>query len=111
MKLLRVGGADETVSIRGVISFGFGNSITPCDAARVSCVAAVGCNETGELVLCSGELLPETSAASPSATPPKTIRPIKGKPSRCMVSSQKTANAASKFYCTSRETKRQQVGS
>src|SRR6266545_863833 len=44
------------------------------------------------MMFCSGKLLPEASAASPSATPPKTIRPIKGKPSRCMVSSQQSAN-------------------
>jgi len=57
MKLLRVRCADETVSIGAVASFAFGNSITPCNPTRVSCVAALGCNDAGEMMFCSGELL------------------------------------------------------
>ena len=57
MKLLRVGGADETVSIRGVTSFAFGNSITPCNPARVSCVAALGWSVARETMFCCGELM------------------------------------------------------
>src|SRR5690348_13924257 len=89
MKLLRVGGAHETVSIGRVISLAFRNSMSFCNPssnpARVSCVAALGCNEGREIVLCSGKLLAEGSAASANATPPKTISPTMEKPSRCMI--------------------------
>src|SRR6478672_10835725 len=78
MKLLRVGEVDETVSIGGAILLAFRNSMTSCDSVRVSCVAALGCNKAGELVLCSGKLLVEASVPSPSATPPKTITRISG---------------------------------
>src|SRR5439155_12177867 len=57
MKLLRVGGADETVSIRGVNLFAFRNSIISCNPSRVSCVAALGWNRAWETMSCCGELL------------------------------------------------------
>jgi len=61
MKVLRVGGADETVSIRGVTSFAFGNSMSfcnpSCNPTRVSCVAALGWSVAGETVFCCGELM------------------------------------------------------
>src|SRR6266404_8442847 len=49
------------------------------------------------MIFCSGKLLAEAGAPSPSATPPKTIRPIKGKPSRCMILSRKAANLSCDF--------------
>jgi hypothetical protein len=85
MKLLRVGGADVTVSIGAVILFAFENPITSCESTRVSCVAAPGCNEAGKLMFASAKLPVAASAATPNATPPKTIRRIKGKPGRCMI--------------------------
>src|SRR6478672_6302387 len=97
MKLLRVGAADEIVSTGGVTLFAFENSITSCNSVRVSCVAALGCNDTGELVGCSDKLPAKTSATSPSATPPKTIRRIKGKPDRCMILSRKAGNLSCEF--------------
>src|SRR5258707_10971460 len=97
MKLLRVGGAHETVSTGAVTLFAFEDSITSCNPARVSCVAALGCNEAGELVGCSAKLPAKTSATSPSATPPKTIRRIKGKPGRCMILSRKAAKLSYEF--------------
>jgi len=54
------------------------------------------------MVLCSGKLLPEASAASPSATPPKTITRIKGKPSRSMISSRKSERAPKKVRLNGR---------
>ena len=66
MKLLRVGGADERVSIGGVISLAFRNSMSSCNPARVSCVAALGCNEAGEMVLCLRQIAsPRTSGGKP----------------------------------------------
>ncbi|PYL66752.1 MAG: hypothetical protein DMF28_10690 [Verrucomicrobia bacterium] len=59
----------------------------------------------------SGKLILPANAASPSATPPKTIELIMGKPGRRMVSSRKAANLDANFYCTSRKTKRKQIGS
>src|SRR5947207_6683867 len=92
MKLLRVGGVDETVSTGGVISLAFGNSMSSCNPAcnrtRLSCVAALGRNEAGEMMSRSGAA---ASAGSPSATTPKTIRPIKRKPGRCMISQRKAS--------------------
>src|SRR6266581_6395774 len=58
-----------------------------CTPARVSCIAALGGNEAGEWIFCSGKLLAAVSPASPSAMPPKTSGLIKAKPGRCMVSS------------------------
>src|SRR5439155_18100494 len=58
-----------------------------CTPARVSCIAALGGNEAGERIFCSGKLLAAVSPESPSAMPPKTSRLIKAKPGRCMVSS------------------------
>src|SRR5437660_2889644 len=58
-----------------------------CTPARVSCIAALGGNEAGEWIFCSGKLLAAVSPESPSAMPPKTSRLIKAKPGRCMVSS------------------------
>ena len=55
-------------------------------SARVSCVAAVGCNRAGELVLCAVDSPAAISAASPTAVPPNTIRRINGKPGRCITS-------------------------
>ena len=55
MKLLRVGRAAEPVSIGGTISLAFRDSMSSCKPARVSCVAALGCNEAGELVTHLGE--------------------------------------------------------
>jgi len=56
MKLLRVGGAHETVSIGGVNLFAFGNSITARNPVRVSCVAALGWSVARETMFCCGEL-------------------------------------------------------
>src|SRR6266567_4724373 len=58
-----------------------------CTPARVSCIAALGGNEAGARIFCSGKLLAAVSPESPSAMPPKTSRLIKAKPGRCMVSS------------------------
>src|SRR6266480_3107801 len=58
-----------------------------CTPARVSCIAALGGNEAGAWIFCSGKLLAAVSPESPSAMPPKTSRLIKAKPGRCMVSS------------------------
>src|SRR5919106_2422113 len=71
MKLPRVGAADKAVSIDGVISLAFRDSVSSCESARVSCVAALGCNEAGVTVL--SKLPAEASAASPSAMPPKNM--------------------------------------
>src|SRR5439155_8703952 len=58
-----------------------------CTPARVSCIAALGGNEAGERIFCSGKLLAAVSPESASAMPPKTSRLIQAKPGRCMVSS------------------------
>src|SRR6266446_1998806 len=60
MRLLRVG-TGETVSIRGVISLAFRNSVSFCNPAsnptRVSCFAALGWNGAPEAMFCCGELM------------------------------------------------------
>ena len=82
MKLLRVGGDHETASLRRVTLFAFGKPILSCDSARVSCLAALGCNEAGEKIFCSGKLRAVAGVESPSAMPPKRMRAIKAKASR-----------------------------
>src|SRR6266481_3188642 len=61
MRLLRVGGAGETVSIRGVISLAARNSVSFCNPAsnptRVSCVAALGWSGARAGMFCCGELM------------------------------------------------------
>src|ERR1051326_2859861 len=100
IKLLRVGGACETVSMGAIISLGFRNWIIPGIPARVSCIAALGCNETGGLMFCCGKLPAKASVANPSAMQPKTIRRITGKLRSCMVSLRKGSICFFTLRCT-----------
>src|SRR4029077_15159877 len=97
MKLLRVGGTDEIVSIGAVISLAFRNSMTSWDPVRVSCVAELGCIKAGELALCSVKSPAEASSASASAMQPETIKPITGKLGRRMILSGTAANLSCGF--------------
>src|ERR1041384_7515632 len=74
MKLLRVGGAEKTVSLEDVISMAFRSSVSSSKPARVSCVAGVVCNKAGELAFLPGRLVFMANAASPSATHPKPTK-------------------------------------
>ena len=59
-------------------------------------VAALGWNGVREM-LGSGRLLSPPSAAKPSTAQPKTIRPIKGKGGRRIITLRKTANLVGNF--------------
>src|ERR1043166_3528917 len=74
MKLLRVGGAEKTVSLEDVISMAFRSWVSTSNPALVSCVAGVVCNKAGELKFCPGKLVFTANAASPSATHPKPTK-------------------------------------
>jgi hypothetical protein len=90
MKLLRVDGADDALSIPVSLSLASGSRIAVSESTRVSLATLPRRSGVLEAMLRAGELLSSASAASASATPvAKMIELAIAEARRCIVSPKK----------------------